>query len=142
MELSKAQETTKQAEIQLELKKYEASMEQMKGEQKRLDAEAKIKNLQYQDQLARKRYEDQLMQQQRMNEENLQRQEESVAKQEAMKRASIEHEMNLRHQNDMKKLEAKLRAQARVDRENHDLNLEKIRLKASEHRITVMESIS
>lgn len=32
------------------------------------------------------RYEDQLLQQQRVNEENLRRQEESVAKQEAMRK--------------------------------------------------------
>ena len=38
------------------------------------------------DQLARRRYEDQLVQQQRMQEENLRKQEESVAKQEAMRK--------------------------------------------------------
>ena len=96
---------------------------------------------QYQDQLARKRYDEQLVQQQRMNDENLRRQEESVAKQEAMRKATMEHEMELRHKNDMRKLEAELRAKAKVDRENQDLNLEQIRLKASENRLTVLESI-
>lgn len=76
-----------------------------------------------------------------MNDENLRRQEESVAKQEAMRKATIEHEMELRHKNEMRKLEAELKAKAKVDRENQDLNLEKIRLKASEHRVTVLESI-
>lgn len=87
------------------------------------------------------RYEDQLQQQQRINDENLRRQEESVAKQEAMRRSTIEHEMDLRHQNEMKRVEAELRAKAKVDRENQDLTLEQIRLKAAENRVTVLESI-
>nr|XP_050849958.1 ATPase family AAA domain-containing protein 3A homolog isoform X2 [Vespula vulgaris] len=146
------QEVTKQTEMQTELKKYEASIEQMKVDQKRVEGEEKRKTLQeetkqhqaraqYQDQLARKRYDDQLAQQQRMNDENLRRQEESVAKQEAMRKATIEHEMELRHKNEMRKLEAELKAKAKIDRENQDLNLEQIRLKASENRITVLESI-
>lgn len=96
---------------------------------------------QYQDQLARKRYEDQLVQQQRSQEENLRKQEESVAKQEAMRRATLEHEMELREKNKMKLLEAEYRAKAKVDRENRDLTLEQIRLKAQESRVTILESI-
>ncbi|XP_033201775.1 ATPase family AAA domain containing bor [Bombus vancouverensis nearcticus] len=152
LELSKMQETTKQMERQAEVKKYEASIEQMKAEQKRIDGEERRKVLQeetkqhqmraqYQDQLARKRYDDQLIQQQRMNDENLKRQEESVAKQEAMRKATIEHEMELRHRNEMKKLEAEVKAKAKIDRENQDLNIEQIRVKASEKRVTVLESI-
>ena len=52
-----------------------------------------------------------------------------MAKQEAMRRATIEHEMELRHKNEMKRVEAELRAKAKVDRENQDLTLEQIRLK-------------
>ncbi|XP_012252047.2 ATPase family AAA domain-containing protein 3A homolog [Athalia rosae] len=152
LELSKLQEATRQTEMQAKVKEYEAHIEQMKVEQKRVDGDERRKTMQeetkqhqmraqYQDQLARKRYDDQLAQQQRMNDENLRRQEESVAKQEAMRKATIEHEMELRHKNEMKKLEAELRAKAKVDRENQDLNLEKIRLKASENRVTVLESI-
>jgi len=117
----------------------------VEGEERRKTIQEETKQhqmrAQYQDQLARKRYEEQLIQQQKMNDENLRRQEESVAKQEAMRKATIEHEMELRHKNEMRKLEAELRAKAKVDRENQDLNLEQIRLKASEKRITVLESI-
>jgi len=84
---------------------------------------------QYQDQLARKRYEDQLLQQQRVNEDNLRKQEESVAKQEAMKKQTLEYEMDIRSKQDMKRLEAEIKAKAKVDRENQDLYLEQIRLK-------------
>ncbi|PNF43273.1 ATPase family AAA domain-containing protein 3 [Cryptotermes secundus] len=152
LELSKQQEQTKQQEYFARMKEYEAHIEHTKVEQKRVDGEEKRKTLQeetkqnqiraqYQDQLARKRYEDQLQQQQRINDENLRRQEESVAKQEAMRRATIEHEMDLRHKNEMKRVEAELRAKAKVDRENQDLTLEQIRLKAAENRVTVLESI-
>ncbi|XP_072758459.1 ATPase family AAA domain-containing protein 3A homolog [Anoplolepis gracilipes] len=152
LDLSKMQENTRQMELQTEMKKYEASIEQLKIDQKRVENEERRKTIQeeakhhqmkaqYQDQLSRKRYEDQLLQQQKMNEENLRRQEESIAKQEAMRKATIEHEMELRHKNEMRKLEAELKAKAKIDRENQDLNLEQIRLKASEKRITVLESI-
>lgn len=152
LDLSKQQEQTKQQEYVTKMKEYEAHIEHSKVEQKRVDGDEKRKTLQeetkqnqlraqYQDQLARKRYEDQLQQQQRINDENLRRQEESVAKQEAMRRATIEHEMELRHKNEMKRVEAELRAKAKVDRENQDLTLEQIRLKAAENRVTVLESI-
>ncbi|KAL1491083.1 hypothetical protein ABEB36_011736 [Hypothenemus hampei] len=152
LELSKLQETTRQVEHQAKIKEYEAHIAQMQIEGKRAEAEEKRKFLQeetrqhqtraqYQDQLSRKRYDDQLVQQQRMNEENLRRQEESVAKQEAMRKATIEHELELRHKNEMKRVEAELRAKAKVDRENRDLTLEQIRLKAQENRVTVLESI-
>jgi ATPase family AAA domain-containing protein 3A/B len=94
-----------------------------------------------QDQLARRRYEDQLVQQQRMQEENLRKQEESIAKQEAMRKATIEHEMELRAKADMKRIEAEAVAKAKVERENQDLYLEQIRLRAKENRSTVMEGI-
>uniref|UniRef100_U5EVQ2 Putative 26s protease s4 regulatory subunit n=1 Tax=Corethrella appendiculata TaxID=1370023 RepID=U5EVQ2_9DIPT len=152
LDLSKLQEVTRQQEYMAKVKEYEAHIENSKVEQKRVDHEERRKTLieetkqqqqraQYQDQLARKRYEEQLSQQQRVQEENLRKQEESVAKQEAMRRQTIEHEMDLREKNKMKLLEAELRAKAKVDRENRDLTLEQIRLKAQENRITVMEGI-
>ncbi|XP_060517435.1 ATPase family AAA domain-containing protein 3A homolog [Cylas formicarius] len=152
LELSKLQESTRQVEQQAKIKEYEAHIAQMQIDAKRTEGEEKRKSLQeetrqhqaraqYQDQLARKRYDDQLAQQQRMNEENLRRQEESVAKQEAMRKATIEHEMDLRHKNEMKRVEAELKAKAKVDRENRDLTLEQIRIKAQENRVTVLESI-
>lgn len=87
---------------------------------------------QYQDQLARKRYEDQLAQQQRVNEDNLRKQEESVQKQEAMRKQTLDYEMEMRSKIDMKKLEAEIIARARVERENQDLHLEQIRLKGTQ----------
>uniref|UniRef100_A0AAQ5ZEI1 AAA+ ATPase domain-containing protein n=1 Tax=Amphiprion ocellaris TaxID=80972 RepID=A0AAQ5ZEI1_AMPOC len=136
-----------------ELKReYEAAVEQLKGEQIRIQGEERRKTVneetkqhqaraQYQDKLARQRYEDQLRQQQALNEENLRKQEESVQKQEAMRKATIEHEMELRHKNELLRIEAESKARARVERENADIIREQIRLKAAEHRQTVLESI-
>jgi len=151
--LSQQQEITKQQEQMVKVKEYETNIEGMKVEQKRVEGEQRRKYLEeegkqaklkseYQDQLARRRYEDQLVQQQRMQEENLKKQEESVAKQEAMRKATLEHEMELRAKADMKRIEAETHARAKVERENQDLYLEQIRLKAKEHRGTVMEGIS
>ena len=151
--LSKEQEATKQQENMLKIKEYEVSIEQMKVEAKRVEGEERRKQIemehdvgkkkaQYQDQLARQRYEDQLMQNSRSQEENLRRQEESVAKQEAMRKATLEHEMEMRSKADTERIKAETIARAKVERENQDLYLEQIRLKAKEHRNTVMEGIS
>ncbi|XP_063223934.1 ATPase family AAA domain-containing protein 3 [Bacillus rossius redtenbacheri] len=151
-EVVKMQEATKQQEFQTQMKQLEVQLEQTKIEQKHVDAEERRKTLQeetkqgqlraqYQDQLARKRYEDQLLQQQKINDENLRRQEESVAKQEALRKATIEYELEMRNKADMKKIEAEMKAKAKVDRENQDLTLEQIRVKAAENRVTVLESI-
>lgn len=127
-------------------------IEQTKVQHKQVEAEEKRKTIQeetkqhqmranYNDQLARKRYEEQLLQQQKMNDENLRRQEESVAKQEAMRKATIEHEMELRSKMETKKVEAESLARAKADRENHDLLMEKLRVGAQEQRETILASI-
>ncbi|VTJ67006.1 Hypothetical predicted protein [Marmota monax] len=152
LSLAQMQEQTLQLEQQSKLKEYEAAVEQLKSEQIRVQAEERRKTLseetrqhqaraQYQDKLARQRYEDQLKQQQLLNEDNLRKQEESVQKQEAMRRATVEREMELRHKNEMLRVEAEARARARAERENADITREQIRLKAAEHRQTILESI-
>ncbi|NXC12147.1 ATD3A protein, partial [Corythaeola cristata] len=152
LSLAQMQEQTLQLEQQTKLKEYEAAIEQLKNEQIRVQAEERRKTLseetkqhqaraQYQDKLARQRYDEQMRQQQLANEENLRRQEESVQKQEAMRRATVEREMELRHKNEMLRVEAEARARAKAERENADIIREQIRLKAAEHRQTVLESL-
>ncbi|OQR77170.1 ATPase family AAA domain-containing protein 3-B-like [Tropilaelaps mercedesae] len=152
IELSKMQEKTAQLEHQKNIKAIEAEMENLKlthaqrmNEEKRKTLQEETRQAQaraeYQDQLARKRYEDQLVQQQRQQDENLRRQEESTAKQEAMRKATIEHEMKLRSDNDIKRIRAEVEMQAKMARENHDINMEQVRLKAQENRETILQSI-
>ena len=64
-----------------------------------------------------------------------------MAKQESLRKQTIEYEMELRHKSEMKRLEAEMRAKAQIKRENRDLTLEKIKLKAEENRTTIIESI-
>uniref|UniRef100_A0A3P8Y9L2 AAA+ ATPase domain-containing protein n=1 Tax=Esox lucius TaxID=8010 RepID=A0A3P8Y9L2_ESOLU len=152
LDLARMQEQSVQLEYQSKIKEYEAAVEQLKGDQLRIQGEERRKTVseetkqhqsraQFQDRLARQRYEDQLKQQQTLNEENLRKQEESVLKQEAMRKATIEHEMQLRHKNELLRVEAESKARARVERENADIIREQIRLKAAEHRQTVLETI-
>ncbi|XP_034052234.1 ATPase family AAA domain-containing protein 3-like [Gymnodraco acuticeps] len=152
LSLARMQEKTVQLEHESKVKEYEAAVEQLKGEQIHLQAEERRKTLveetkqnqaraQFQDKLARQRYDEQLRQQQFLNEENLRKQEESVLKQESMRKSTIQHEMELRHKNDLLRIEAQSKAQAQVERENADIIREQIRLKAAEHRQTVLESI-
>jgi len=54
---------------------------------------------------------------------------------------TVEHEAELRHKNEMLRVEAEMKGRAQMERENKDINLEKIRLKAAERRKTVLESI-
>lgn len=152
LDLSRLQEQSVHLEHQTRIKEYEAAVEQLRSDQIKIQGEEKRKTLteetrqhqaraQYQDKLARQRYDDQLRQQQLLNEDNLRKQEESVHKQESMRRATIEHEMDLRHKNEMLRIEAEAKARAKVERENADLIREQIRLKAAEHRQTVLDSI-
>ncbi|KAK3740943.1 hypothetical protein QZH41_017792 [Actinostola sp. cb2023] len=152
LDLAKVQEGTKQLKHQSKIKEYEAGIQQMQLDRVRVEHEEKRKTLsaetqhhqqraQYDDQLARRRYNDQLDQQRKVQDENLARQEESVRRQESMRKGTIQYEAELKHQNEMKRLEAELRGKAKIERENKDLYLEQIRLKAAEQRDTVLQSI-
>ncbi|GAB6032217.1 ATPase, AAA [Chamberlinius hualienensis] len=96
---------------------------------------------QYQDQLRRKRDEEQLIKGQKIAEEERRLQEISIAKQEAVKKATIDYEFDKKKMFDAGRLEAEARAKAKAERENQDLILEQIRLKAAENRVTILESI-
>ena len=58
--------------------------------------------------------------------EMLRHQEESVKKQEQMRRATLEHEMQLKHENDLKRIEAEMKGKAILERDNHDLYMEQV----------------
>jgi ATPase family AAA domain-containing protein 3A/B len=53
----------------------------------------------------------------------------------------MEYESELRQKNDLVRIEAEMKAKAKVDRENRDINLEQIKLQAAERRKTILESI-
>lgn len=151
-EMSRLREITKQKEYEKSMKEAEAHAEQMRIEQTRVREEERRKTLveetkhararaDYQDQLARKRQEEELAVKTRMHEENLRKQEESVKKQEAMRRSTIEHELALKHKYDLEKVEAETHARAKAARENRDINLEQLRASEEERRKTTIEKI-
>ncbi|KAH7644531.1 ATPase AAA domain-containing protein 3-B [Dermatophagoides farinae] len=152
LDLARQQETTKQLELQKTMKEYEQAMASAQIEAKKQEQEHRRRMLaeeskqaqlkaQYEDQLARKRFEDQLAQQRAANDENLKRQEESVAKQEAIRKATLEKEMELRAAADAKRIEAEIRGQAQAERQNRDIRLEQLKAKAAEERTTLLEAI-
>ncbi|RNA05718.1 ATPase family AAA domain-containing 3A [Brachionus plicatilis] len=152
LNLSREQERTKQMEYEKQIKEMQTYQEELKAKSAQQLAEERRKLLdeetrhnqeraRYQDQLARKRHEDQMAQQSRLQDELLRRQEESVAKQESMRKKTMEQEAELKHQYDMKRLQAELKGKAQIERENRDIHLEQIKLKAQEHRQTLLEGI-
>ncbi|XP_067947688.1 ATPase family AAA domain-containing protein 3-A-like [Watersipora subatra] len=147
-----AQEVTKRKEIEAQARAIEGQIEESKVRQIRAQHEERRATLKeeeriqerkshLEDKLARQRHDDQLAQSRKSQEELLRMQEDSVAKQEQMRKASMEYEAELRHKNEMARIQAELKGKAQVDRENRDLNLEMMREKAKESRETVMEAI-
>ena len=53
----------------------------------------------------------------------------------------MEHEAELRKVNDLARVKAEIKAKAEMERDNRDIILEKIRVKAIERRRTILESI-
>ncbi|KAL7667889.1 hypothetical protein ACOME3_008616 [Neoechinorhynchus agilis] len=152
LELAKTQERTKQLELEASIKQFTLNEEQLKLEQAKqfgaerramMEEETKQANQRalYQDQLARRRHEDQLRQQKALQDEILHQQESSVAKQEEIKKRTVEYEAQLKYEFDMKKMKAEHKARAEMERENRDVYLEQIKVKASEHRKTVLEGV-
>ena len=56
--------------------------------------------------------------------------------------ATIDHELEQRHKYEMKRVEAETAARAHTERENQDLMLEQIRVRAAEDRETTLKSLA
>ena len=65
-----------------------------------------------------------------------------VARQEAMRRKTAEHEAELRTKTELAKTRAEADGRIRQERENHDLILEKVKLEAIEKRDTLLKAIA
>ena len=53
----------------------------------------------------------------------------------------MEDEAALRQKTELARIEAETKARGKMERENRDINLEQIKLKAAERRKTILESI-
>jgi len=147
-----AQESTKQKEQEAERARYLAAQEELRIRRIQEEEQSAQRTLQmrtqedrkradYQDQLERKRLVDQINAQRKLQEEERAKAEESLQRQENIRRKTIEHEAELRRQTEMAKIKAETEGKILQERSNHDLNLEKKRLEAKEYRETVLEGI-
>jgi ATPase family AAA domain-containing protein 3A/B len=152
IELIRSQEATKQHDAAAKRAEYDAYAQQMRQANIEKEAEEARKTLEaqtqheryraeYADELERKRQVDMLNAQRYMQEEQLKKQEEMVARQEAMRRKTAEYEAELRTKTELAKTKAEAEGRIRQERENHDLILEKVRLEATEKRDTILQAI-
>lgn len=151
-QIAKEAERTKQIEQQAKAKEnealykqYEVMRVQKEGEERRKTLEEETRQnqqrAQYQDQLKRKQYADQLAAQKYMKEQELKKQEEIIARQEAARRKTLDYEAELRQRTELAKVAAEVDGKIKQERLNHDLHLEEARLRAKEYRETVLEGI-
>ncbi|ETW08570.1 hypothetical protein H310_01122 [Aphanomyces invadans] len=151
-QMAKETEKTKQLEHQSKIKEnealykaYEVQRIQKEGEENRKNMEAQTEHnqrrAQYQDQLKRKQWADQQAAQKLFKEQELKKQEEMLARQEASRRKTLDYEAELRTKTEMAKVAAEVEGRIKQERLNHDLHLEEARVRAKEYRETVMEGI-
>lgn len=145
-------ESTKQKEHEAERARYQAIQQELAlkrvAEEEQSAARTLEKQTQhdkqrsdYKDQLERKRLVDQINAQRQLQDEERKKAEESLIRQEQIRKKTLEHEASLRQQTEMAKIKAETEGRILQERENHDLIVEKKRLEAKEYRETVMEGI-
>lgn len=146
------QESTKQKEQETERAKYVAMQEELRirrvQEEERSAQEMLNKQTEHEkqralmkDELERKRMVDQINAQRHMQEEERRKSEESLRRQEEIRRKTLEYEAELRQQTEMARVKAETEGKIKQERVNHDLVLDNKRLEAKELRETVLESI-
>lgn len=152
LRLITTQESTKQKEHEMERAKYQAMQQELairrvKEEEqaagRTLDSQTQHEKARsdYKDQLERKRMVDQINAQRHLQEEERKKAEESLARQEAIRKKTLEYEAELRQQTEMARVKAETEGRILQERKNHDLTIENKRLEAKEYRETVLESI-
>jgi ATPase family AAA domain-containing protein 3A/B len=147
-----ASEATKQKEHEAERAKFQAMQQELAIRRVQEEEQSAARTLdkqtqhekarsEYQDQLERKRMVDQINAQRHLQDEERKKQEESLRRQEDIRRKTLEHEAALRQQTEMARIKAETEGKILQERSNHDLILEKKRLEAKEYRETVLEGI-
>jgi ATPase family AAA domain-containing protein 3A/B len=136
-EQTKRLETTKQIEAyKVQIAQAEQEKIRIRGEEQRKTQEASLQirkeEAKFQDSLARRRDEDKAQRDKQTQAEILKAQEDSINKQEQLRRETLMKEMELRRENDMAKAEAEAKFKAQYDKENHEIKMEQIRLEQKE----------
>merc|ERR1712038_1662405 len=111
-------------------------MGRIQGQEQRKTQEASLQirkeEAKFQDSLARRRDEDKAARDKQTQAEINKAQEESIHKQEQLRRETLMKEMGLRRENDLAKAEAEAKFKAKYDKENHEIRMEQIRLEQKE----------
>lgn len=135
-----------QAAYQMHARQYEMGRVKGEGDEARETLAAQTEHAKnqakYADSLERQRYAAHLSAQRDARVAELQRQEESVQRQEDLRRKTLHYEAELRSQTESKRAKAEARAKAQSERENHDLSLRRMRAEMTERRETLLQSIS
>lgn len=147
-----SQEATKQHEAAAKREEMEAYAQQLRLQSVEKEAEEARKTLdmqtqhdrqrsQYRDELERKRKGDELNAMRQMQDEQLKKQEAMIARQEEMRRKTLEYESKLKTDMELAKARAESEGRIKQERQNHDLILEKVKLEQAEKRDTVLKAI-
>ena len=150
--LQGAQEVTKQKEQEAKRAEFQAHTQQLAIQKVKEEEAAAQRTLEkqtqhnrnqadYQDQLERKRIVEQMQMQKRTAEEERAKAEESLRRQEEIRKRTIEYEAELRQQTEMARVKAETEGRIKQERKNFDLTVETKKLEAAELRDTVLESI-
>merc|ERR1712226_1842744 len=143
VELAKEAEETKRLETTKQIEAYKVQIAQaeqekirISGEEQRKTQEASLQirkeEAKFQDSLARRRDEDKAQRDKQTQADILKAQEESIQKQESLRRETLVKEMEMRRENDMAKAEAEAKFKAKYDKENHEIRMEQIRSEQKE----------
>jgi ATPase family AAA domain-containing protein 3A/B len=147
-----ANESTKQKEAETERAKFQAMQQELAIRRIQEEEQSAARTLEkqsqheraraeYQDQLERKRMVDQINAQRHLQEEERKKTEDSLRRQEEIRRKTLEHEAALRQQTELARVKAETEGRIIQERSNHDLIIEKKKLEAKEYRETVLEGI-
>lgn len=147
-----AAEQTKQKEAEVERAKYLAMQQELAIRRVQEEEQSAARTLEkqaqherakaeYSDQLERKRMVDQINAQRHLAEEERKKNEDSLKRQEDIRRKTLEYEATLRQQTELARVKAETEGRIQQERTNHDLIIEKKKIEAKEYRDTIMESI-
>ncbi len=95
----------------------------------------------YSDKLERQRMVEQINAQRQIQEQERQKAEESLRRQEEIRKKTLEYEAELRQQTEMARAKAETEGRIRQERQNADIVRERDKNKAADMRETVLESI-
>jgi len=152
VEIALQQERTAQMERQARIKEYEIQAKQMEARRAQIEQEEKRKTIEMetthinhrnkqQDELARRRQQEQIEAQRKLQDEQLKKQEDSLLKQEMIKRQTAEYEKELQRKNEKAKVDAEVEGKIKYERENRTIHIENMKIQAEQLRDTTLQAI-